>query len=63
MSWNVRYGQGSSTEASASRASTLHHPTRQNIYDKWLVVRFTIAFIALGCVPALLRNTGDVDSG
>ncbi|KAK0617836.1 hypothetical protein B0T17DRAFT_311884 [Bombardia bombarda] len=57
LSWNVRYGQRSrathskngSVSLSAAGGSTQHTSTYQrNIYDNWLVVRFTVAFIALG---------------
>ncbi|KAK3312393.1 hypothetical protein B0H66DRAFT_449014, partial [Apodospora peruviana] len=52
LSWNVPYGQSST--AGTHEPPTPHSlsgPTRlrrKNIYDNWLVVRFTIAFVALG---------------
>ncbi|KAK0714975.1 hypothetical protein B0H67DRAFT_644774 [Lasiosphaeris hirsuta] len=55
VTWNVRHGQsGGDTETSASRSKSgparpkLPQQPRKNIYDRWLVLRFTIAFIALG---------------
>ncbi|TDZ25643.1 hypothetical protein Cob_v000832 [Colletotrichum orbiculare MAFF 240422] len=51
LSWNVRYGQRSDStknsdttlviDANAGRRST------RSIYDRWLVVRFSIAFVSL----------------
>ncbi|KAJ4416235.1 hypothetical protein N0V85_002359 [Neurospora sp. IMI 360204] len=54
-SWNVRYGQDSSqtTNPYSGNGSIPSGPRplaipRRNIYDSWLAVRFTIAFVALG---------------
>ncbi|WYZ45328.1 hypothetical protein EsH8_VIII_000644 [Colletotrichum jinshuiense] len=49
LSWNVQYGQQSNSTKSSdtlvfdSSAGT----RRKSIYDRWLVVRFSIAFVAL----------------
>lgn len=55
MSWNVRYGQNSSTQSNNPYSGTGSMPSgsrpgipRKNIYDSWLAVRFTVAFVALG---------------
>lgn len=55
MSWNVRYGQNSSTQNTNPYSGTGSMPSgsrpgiaRRNIYDSWLAVRFTVAFVALG---------------
>lgn len=50
MSWNVKYGKsGSSRDDMTSHGSNhnVHRLQTQSIYDRWLVVRFTIAFVAL----------------
>ena len=57
ISWNVRYGLslGETQEATGTanfNGAGLLEP-RRGIYDKWLVVRFTIAFIMLGYVVLL----------
>lgn len=62
MSWNVRYGQNSTqtTNPYSGNGSMPSGPRptipRRNIYDSWLAVRFTVAFVALGYVsnPILL---------
>ncbi|GAB1316708.1 hypothetical protein MFIFM68171_06918 [Madurella fahalii] len=49
-SWNVRYGQFSGTGTNGTRSGTPHAPPvprRKVIYDNWLILRFTVAFIAL----------------
>lgn len=49
VSFKVRYGQRSKEAGGTGGSSS--HPRPNNtktIYDKWLVVRFTIAFVALG---------------
>ncbi|KAH8900054.1 hypothetical protein GQ53DRAFT_207634 [Thozetella sp. PMI_491] len=51
ISWNVRYGRESRrTGASQLRSqdSSLAQVPHRSIYDRWLVVRFTIAFASLG---------------
>ncbi|CCC06717.1 hypothetical protein SMACR_00744 [Sordaria macrospora] len=54
MSWNVRYGQNSTqtTNPYSGNGSMPSGPRptipRRNIYDSWLAVRFTVAFVALG---------------
>lgn len=59
VSWKVRYGQNSSSgktsnpySGSGNVPSGHHRPAlpRRNIYDSWLAVRFTVAFVALGYV-------------
>ncbi|KAL0776472.1 hypothetical protein CaCOL14_007759 [Colletotrichum acutatum] len=49
LSWNVRYGQRSnSTKSSDTLVFDSGSETRRrSIYDRWLVVRFSIAFVAL----------------
>ena len=58
-SWNVPYGQGNSSGTNGTRSGTTAtwHGTsgtnprpvlpRRNIYDRWLVLRFSVAFAAL----------------
>ncbi|KAK3398222.1 hypothetical protein B0T20DRAFT_202777 [Sordaria brevicollis] len=55
MSWNVRYGQNSSAQSNNPYSGTGSMPSgsrpgiqHKNIYDSWLAVRFTVAFVALG---------------
>ncbi|EAA33395.2 hypothetical protein GE21DRAFT_6482 [Neurospora crassa] len=55
VSWKVRYGQNSSKTTNPYSGSgnvpSGHRPSalpRRNIYDSWLAVRFTVAFVALG---------------
>jgi len=57
-SWNVRYGQatsgtrsGTNGTRSATRPGTAQapRPLKRTIYDKWLVLRFSVAFAALRC--------------
>lgn len=49
LSWNVHYGQKSS--ATNNTVGTLADeqliPLQRSIYDRWLVIRFAIAFLAL----------------
>ncbi|WQF80216.1 hypothetical protein CDEST_05230 [Colletotrichum destructivum] len=49
LSWNVRYGQRSnSTKSSDTLVFDSNNGRRRgSIYDRWLVVRFSIAFVAL----------------
>ncbi|KAL2136759.1 hypothetical protein VTI74DRAFT_1800 [Chaetomium olivicolor] len=52
-SWNVRYGQsGSGTRSGASGV----RPPKQTIYDKWLVLRFSVAFVALSLFQMVVLN-------
>ncbi|KAK3939873.1 glycoside hydrolase [Diplogelasinospora grovesii] len=52
LSWNVRYGQSSEgTQGTTSPGSPIQH---KNIYDRWLVVRFAIAFVALGAFELVI---------
>lgn len=46
LSWNVQYGN--STNSSGFQGSNPSIGRRNTIYDQWLMVRFTIAFIVLG---------------
>lgn len=53
-SWDVRYGQFSGSGTNGTRSGTRSGapaaappPRRKLIYDNWLVLRFTVAFIAL----------------
>lgn len=51
--WNVRYGKGGgvsksdTTSGVGSQPPTGAQPRSRSIYDRWLVVRFSIAFSAL----------------
>ncbi|KAF9881883.1 glycoside hydrolase [Colletotrichum karsti] len=49
LSWNVRYGQRSNSTKSSDTLviDSSAENRRQSIYDRWLVVRFSIAFVAL----------------
>ncbi|KAK3390309.1 hypothetical protein B0H63DRAFT_110867 [Podospora didyma] len=53
QSWNVQYGQASIGTSSNGLSGTGNGnaapPRRKTIYDKWLIIRFTIAFVALSC--------------
>ncbi|KAH6635097.1 hypothetical protein B0J18DRAFT_406677 [Chaetomium sp. MPI-SDFR-AT-0129] len=64
-SWNVRYGQatsgGSGTNGSHSGTrpgtSSAVQPARmRTIYDRWLVLRFTVAFAALSLFQVIIIN-------
>ncbi len=56
-SWNVPYGQTNSSVTNGTRSGTTWRGTsgttprpvlaRRNIYDRWLVMRFSVAFAAL----------------
>jgi hypothetical protein len=59
-SWNVGYGQATSgpgntygSTGAARTAGTPRPPKRKNIYDKWLVLRFSVAFCGLRYVHPL----------
>lgn len=47
LSWNVNYGKRSEGSVDNVTVSSGVRPRRQSIYDKWLVVRFTIAALAM----------------
>ncbi|KZL70222.1 glycoside hydrolase [Colletotrichum tofieldiae] len=49
LSWNVQYGQRSNSTKSSDTLvfDSNNGKRRQTIYDRWLVVRFSIAFVAL----------------
>lgn len=49
LSWNVRYGQRSNSTKSSDTLvfDSSNGRRRGSIYDRWLVVRFSIAFVAL----------------
>jgi hypothetical protein len=47
--WSVGYGRDTDSSNSITTSSVV--PKKQQtlgIYDRWLVIRFTIAFLALG---------------
>ena len=47
-SWNVRYIHGTSTSGGTNATpSGRGRAPKKTIYDKWLVLRFTVAFAAL----------------
>jgi hypothetical protein len=47
-SWNVRYINGTSTSGGTNATPSGRGRTaKRTIYDKWLVLRFTVAFAAL----------------
>jgi hypothetical protein len=52
LSWNVQYGNSTNTTGSRGQGSNSGIGSvvgrRHSIYDNWLMVRFTIAFIVLG---------------
>lgn len=59
ISWNVKYGersQGTDLNSNAIASQTggqrIRQPRMRSIYDRWLVLRFAIAFIALGYGPS-----------
>lgn len=54
-SWNVAYGRNSGGTAGTGYSNTPRPllPRKETIYDRWLVLRFTIAFVALRWVPLL----------
>ncbi|KAK4163251.1 hypothetical protein QBC43DRAFT_68789 [Cladorrhinum sp. PSN259] len=59
--WNVRYGRnteesGTGTANDASTRRSVVKPKMKNIYDKWLVTRFSIAFIALSLFQLVVVN-------
>ncbi|KAK9422753.1 hypothetical protein SUNI508_00616 [Seiridium unicorne] len=61
--WNIGYGVNSQTTDTDTRRSSLapRRRRRNGIYDKWLIIRFTIAFVALGafeCSIATFQVTG-----
>ncbi|KAK1965064.1 hypothetical protein LY78DRAFT_581211 [Colletotrichum sublineola] len=49
LSWNVQYGQLSNSSKSSNTLAfdSSDWKRRRSIYDNWLVVRFSIAFVAL----------------
>lgn len=46
-SWHVRYGQETNSTANSTKPQ---QPKQQGIYDRWLLIRFTIGFVFLGLV-------------
>jgi hypothetical protein len=61
LSWNVQYGQHTSDGASLSTTTNndrisvgITSERRKNIYDQWLVVRFTITFFMLSIFELFL---------
>jgi hypothetical protein len=59
LSWNVKYGYSSSRTATGSTiivdTTTVQEP-RRSIYDRWLVLRFSIGFFTLGWVRTLAHG-------
>ncbi|KAK3900358.1 hypothetical protein C8A05DRAFT_17328 [Staphylotrichum tortipilum] len=58
-SWNVRYGQRSGVAHSAPLSASDIAPARplkRTIYDKWLVLRFSVAFAALSLFQIIVVN-------
>ncbi|KAB5577840.1 hypothetical protein GE09DRAFT_1051990 [Coniochaeta sp. 2T2.1] len=54
MSWNVQYAEksgsnkgGANPRSHTSSGHGAHPPQQRSIYDRWLVIRFSIAFFAL----------------
>ncbi|KAM0321701.1 hypothetical protein ACHAQA_009940 [Verticillium albo-atrum] len=47
LSWNVNYGKRSEGSVDNATISSVVRPRRQSIYDKWLVLRFSIAAITM----------------
>ncbi|KAH9887770.1 hypothetical protein F4778DRAFT_418487 [Xylariomycetidae sp. FL2044] len=45
--WSVGYGNGSVSHTDSAQRTKPAHPKSKGIYDNWLLVRFTIAFIML----------------
>ncbi|KAI1877073.1 uncharacterized protein JN550_001145 [Neoarthrinium moseri] len=61
--WTAAYGISSLTTETDTKRSSFSPilPRPKGIYDKWLVIRFTIAFVALGifeCCLATFQVTG-----
>ncbi|KAI0597003.1 hypothetical protein F4775DRAFT_271632 [Biscogniauxia sp. FL1348] len=57
LSWHVRYGEsGARTEESGMEPwhRNMRRKRTQNIYDRWLLVRFAIAFIVIACFQVSL---------
>ncbi|KAK4125499.1 hypothetical protein N657DRAFT_268457 [Parathielavia appendiculata] len=56
-SFKVRYGRSTSGGTNGTRSGTGNaRPKRKSIYDKWLVLRFTVAFIALSLFQLVVIN-------
>lgn len=53
-SWHVRYGRSSGTGTNGTRSGPQPGPRKKRIYDNWLVLRFTVAFVALRCAHPFL---------
>ncbi|EJT74721.1 hypothetical protein GGTG_08559 [Gaeumannomyces tritici R3-111a-1] len=65
MSWHVGYGEASSPTSQAtdlSRSLPVTVAPRQSIHDNWLMVRFTIAFVALAIFEVLTIHFETVTS-
>ncbi|KAK3996134.1 hypothetical protein QBC44DRAFT_377766 [Cladorrhinum sp. PSN332] len=59
--WNVRYGRnteesGTGTANESSTRRSVVKPKMKNIYDRWLVTRFSIAFVALSLFQLVVVN-------
>ncbi|KAI0136954.1 hypothetical protein BJ170DRAFT_677815 [Xylariales sp. AK1849] len=55
LSWNVQYGGSTGSQSQPSSRVSLGGATRhtRSIYDRWLMVRFTITFMMLGIFELL----------
>ncbi|KAK4226167.1 hypothetical protein QBC38DRAFT_235604 [Podospora fimiseda] len=59
--WNVRYGQNATEEGTGTGNDTSTRPSvikprMKSIYDRWLVTRFSIAFVALALFQLVVVN-------
>ncbi|KAI0012794.1 hypothetical protein F4779DRAFT_566871 [Xylariaceae sp. FL0662B] len=61
LSWHVNYGNDASTSRRTERLDSFATATtsedkqaKGSIYDRWLLVRFSIAFVVIGCYEAVL---------
>jgi len=57
VTWRVPYGQtsGGTGDGSSARLQNGQQP-KKSIYDKWLLLRFTIGFVALGLFELVVIN-------
>ncbi|PKS09039.1 hypothetical protein jhhlp_003652 [Lomentospora prolificans] len=54
MSWNVVYGSRRGTQLTDSELGQQFPVIKRNIYDRWLLLRFTVAFLALAAFQVLI---------
>lgn len=49
LSWDIQYGE-TSIESDSPADGAIAHSVQpgQSIYDRWLLIRFTVGFFALG---------------